>query len=292
MKLSAKWVVVVFVALLAAYASADTLAVTGSSDAMALAQALVGPGITVTSASLTGVTNQQGTFTGGTGNLPFATGIILTSGSINNALGPNNSTGAGTNVGTGGNALLNGLIPGYSTYDANVLTFSFIPTNNVISFQYVFGSEEYDEYVGSVYNDVFGFFLNGSNIALIPGTSTPVSINNVNCGTNSSWYTGNNSYGGGSFGSCGNAGLNLQYDGFVGLSKALYATGPVNPNVENTIILAIADAGDHILDSGVFLAGGSFKPEPPPEIPEPGSMILLGSGLFGLAGVIRRKLAR
>ena len=61
------------------------------------------------------------------------------------------------------------LIPGYSINDATVLEFDFIPKNDVISFEYVFASDEYNEYVGSSYNDVFGFFGNGKNMASIPG---------------------------------------------------------------------------------------------------------------------------
>lgn len=269
--------------LLAAHAFAGTVGVTGSNDAMALAQALVGNGITVVSASLTGANNQQGTFTGGTGILPFDSGVLLTSGSINNVPGPNNQSGAGTNLGTSGDANLNGLIPGYSTYDANLLTFTFIPTNNIISFQYVFGSEEYNYYVNSSYNDVFGFFLNGVNIALIPGTSTPVSINNVNCESNPQYYYNSDPFNPNLHGCIGTPTvLDMQYNGFAGIKTVLYAEGAVNPNVENTITLAIADAGDHVLDSGVFLKGGSFKPEPPPTVPEPASLLLVGAGLLAI----------
>ena len=78
-----------------------------------------------------------------------------------------------------GDTDLDKLVPGYYTYDATVLEFDFKPTKNVIRIQYVFSSDEYNEYVGSKYNDVFGFFVNGKNIAKLPD-STNVTINNIN----------------------------------------------------------------------------------------------------------------
>ncbi len=66
-----------------------------------------------------------------------------------------------------------------------MLTIHFTPTGNQVRFSYVFASEEYNEYVGSEYNDLFAFFVGGTNYAVLPGTSTPVAINNVNCGSSS-----------------------------------------------------------------------------------------------------------
>src|SRR5207302_6362256 len=107
---------------------------------------------------------------------------------------------------------------------------------------------EYNEFVGTPFNDVFGFFLNGVNIALVPGTSTPVSINNVNTGANAIFYTDNDG-----------GGLNIQYDGLVGQRTALFPTAHVNPGVENTITIAIADVTDQFYDSGILLAANSFR---------------------------------
>ncbi|OOP55722.1 MAG: hypothetical protein AYP45_13160 [Candidatus Brocadia carolinensis] len=57
-----------------------------------------------------------------------------------------------------------------------------------MAFQYVFASEEYNEFVGAGFNDVFGFFVDGVNIALIPSTTMPVAIDNVNLSNNSAFY--------------------------------------------------------------------------------------------------------
>jgi hypothetical protein len=58
---------------------------------------------------------------------------------------------------------------------------------------------------------------------------------------------------------------------------------------EHTIVLAIADAGDSILDSGVFIQAGTFSDEPHP-IPDTGSSFaLLSLALAGLIGIRRAR---
>lgn len=230
-----------------------------------LVEVLIGSGVnapTITNVTFTGANIAAGTFSGGMDAIGFEDGIILSSGNIASVVGPNTGDATTTNNGLPGDADLDGLIPGFSTNDAAVLEFDFECTEiQVISFQYVFASEEYNEFVNSVFNDVFGFFVNGVNIALIPGTPTPVSINNVNCdnpynppsgGSHCELFRNNDlDDGGGS--------IDTEMDG---LTVVFSATASVNPGI-NHIKLAIADAGDRILDSDVFIKGESFVCAPP-----------------------------
>lgn len=270
-------VTVATLAGLAAPALRADLSVTPYTTALELAQALIQtPTITINSASYTGASIASGFFTGGlSAGLTFDSGILLTSGEATNVIGPNTSTGASYSNGGGATPnITNGI-------DGCTLNIVFTPTSDVISFQYIFGSEEYNEWVGSSYNDAFKFVLNGTNIALIPGTNSAVEINSVNLGSNASYFFDNTS-----------GTKNTQLDGLVGTNSGcwLYASGLVNPGVQNVISIEIADRGDSALDSAVFLAGGSFKDELPPDgaVPEPSTYGLAGTALLLLLGLIRR----
>lgn len=267
---------------LAACATASALTVTPTNNADTLVNALIGSGITYTSGSgvFTGTTTSGGLFSAGGGatGIGIADGILLTSGSVANAVGPNNNDGATVNNGLAGTAALNALIPGFTTHDATTLTFSFTSASDALYFDYVFASEEYNEYVGSSYNDVFGFFLDGVNIAKIPGTSTNVSINNVNKTSNPAYYVNNDL-------TDGPPAYNTQYDGFT----KVFTAGITGLSAgAHTISLQIADAGDFILDSGVFIKGGSFS-NTPSTVPDAGATLaLLGFGLIALASLKRK----
>jgi uncharacterized repeat protein (TIGR01451 family) len=214
-----------------------------------LAQALVGQGISISHVKYTGNNTAAGLFHNGVSDgLGVDAGVILSSGRIANAVGPNDSDGVSASFNLPGDADLDGQITGSVTHDASVLEFDFEATGGTLSFQYVFGSDEYNEFVNS-FNDVFAFFLNGVNVALIPGTSTPVSINNVNKGVNSAFYRNNDIS---DFGMP--TPFPTQADGFT---VVLQAAAAVSPGL-NHIKLAIADAGDTALDSWVFLTGESF----------------------------------
>ncbi|XYH99886.1 choice-of-anchor L domain-containing protein [Sorangium sp. So ce1128] len=216
----------------------------------------------VSNVSFTGANIAAGTFTGGTEPIGFESGVILSSGNIASVVGPNAQDNVTTNNDLPGDADLDGLIPGFSTLDATVLEFDFeCPGTEALTFQYVFTSDEYNEFVNSSFNDVFGFFVNGTNVALIPGTATPVAINNVNCGNPYDPLAG---------GHCDKFINNDLSDGggavcteMDGLTVVFTAEAPVNPGV-NHIRLAIGDAGDQNLDSNIFLKGGSFTCNRPP----------------------------
>lgn len=185
------------------------------------------------------------------------TGIVLSTGSPA-SLAYQNSDKSSVLRYTAGDPDLEHLV-GTWTKDACVLEFDVqCPPGKdgpaEIEFQYVFGSEEYNEWAGSQYNDVFGFFLNGMNIALLPDGVTPVSINNVNEQTNSMYFIENDP--------SDNGGLaSVPYPKFEadGFTITLSASGPVVEDTPNRFKFAIADVGDHKLDSWVLIKGSSFK---------------------------------
>lgn len=225
-------------------------------------------GIVIDSESIqyTGADSAAGIFTGGTGIIGFEEGIILSTGKIEDVAGPNTAPGTTTAHGTPGDSDLNALIP-QSTLDAAVLEFDFTTDGETVYFRYVFSSEEYNEYVASAYNDVFAFFVNGENYALIEG-DTPVSINNVNHGrpgvepSNPEYFVNNDPFSQDYWGNTVDPGdlLNTEMDG---LTVVLTFEAPVNPGETNTMKLAIADAGDQVLDSNVFIEAGTLSIEPP-----------------------------
>lgn len=241
------------------------------------------PGLTISNVTYTGALGASGLFTGGTAaGLGFDSGIVLTSGAASNLNGTSNTAdNKTTNNGLAGAGMLDALVPGYYTNDATILGFDFVLDSGTTAyFNYIFGSEEYDEWVGSSFNDVFGFFLDGTNIALIPGTSTAVAINNVNAGLNSGYYHDNDP----------SLGIPtpyaFEYDGFT--STFLASMSGLTAGQTYHIDMAIADAGDYVLDSGVFIQAGTFGTVDPTDVPEPGTFMLLGMGLLPL-GLIRRR---
>ncbi len=232
----------------------DEFAVNSDVTAEDLVTALLGPGVAISNISLTGADVAGGTFNGGSvAGLGIEAGVILATGNITNALPPNDSSGEGDSLGQPGDPILDAILndPAQDTNDAVVLEFDVVASDSELSFNYIFASEEYNEFVGSNFNDIFDFSISnpdGSDqrsVALIPGSEVPVSINNVNNETNSSFFVDNTS---GNFG--------IEYDGFT---VQLTATAAVTPGEPQTLRLAIADAGDSILDSAVLIEAGSLS---------------------------------
>lgn len=264
---------VVLCLFMAGSAVAD-ITVTSGVSANDLVNTIVGSGITTSNVTYTGTLYASGTFTGGLdAGINISSGILLTSGSASAVGASNTSDSAGVDNSRPGDTNLNALVPGYSTHDATVLEFDFESAGGDLYFNYVFGSEEYNEWVGSAYNDVFGFFLDGVNIALIPGTNTAVSINNLNGAHNSALYNNNDLSDGGPY-------YAIEYDGFTDVLTAKFIGLTASTH---HIKLAIADAGDYILDSGVFIQAGTFSDVPTPVVPLPGALLLgvLGLGYAG-----------
>ncbi len=267
-------ILLLFFAGMITYAAASAqLRITPESSAIALVQKLLGQGVTVTNISLTGSPLATGIFNnlGGT-NINLDSGIVLTNGraktdpTLVDSIGMDgdgitpayiNLSGSGafanTDLALPGDIDLEALV-GLSTHDATVLKFDFVPLGDTIKFRYVFSSEEYPEFPCSGVNDAFAFFIQKvgvpglTNIALIPGTTDPVTIDNINdiigCGIYPQFYLSNQP--------------NLEFT-HNGHTTVFTATAKVIPCEAYTLKLVIADVGDNIYDSGVLLEAGSLS---------------------------------
>ena len=201
------------------------------------------------------------------------TGIILSSGNPLD-FNINDADDQTTRHDAGGDPDLKGTVDAQNNwnnaiFDACVLQFKFRCKNDAyvpsVQFKYIWGSEEYYEYVDSAFNDVFGFYLNGENIARLPTTDTTsdiVSINNVNYKDNAVYFNGNDPGTGWEqeqpdAPDTGIVYPTIEADGFT---DTLVARGTPFSDAEewNTIKLAVGDVGDSILDSWVVLEGASF----------------------------------
>lgn len=248
------------------------LQITPGVSAQALAERLVGNGVTVFNASYTGLPTMSGFFKnlGGT-NIPIDSGIVLTTGLAATeiiSIGVNNNgtgTAATTHADNGHNiagdpdlAAAVG-VPTGQMYDACVLEFDFMPTGDSIHFNYVFSSEEYIPIYVCNFNDAFAFFISGPgitglrNIALVPSTTIPVSIFNVNnvpggaCPNNPAYYVDN---------------LTNSYFTHDGHTIMFTAKERVQPCQTYHLKIVIADMTDPLVDSGVFLEARSLRSNP------------------------------
>lgn len=188
-------------------------------------------------------------------------GLLMTSGAADIAIGPNDLAGEGFNNFTMGDPDLDFLSEqsgdGTTSQDACIIELDVLAATNELTFEYVFGSEEYPEFVNSGFNDIFAFLISGPgivgdpgldnqlNIAVLPN-GNPVQINSVNNLQNWEYYRDNDD------------GLSVQYDGltsdFQGIKKSLTAKAEVQACSTYHIKFAIADRGDGIFDSGVFIS--------------------------------------
>lgn len=227
---------------------------------------LLGPGVTASNFSVTGINEQFGSFTCNGCGLGIQSGFVMATGNVSDIPNVNSVNDYSSTPPIG--------IDGVSDPDLELLSnqgilnntavveFDFVVSGNSLDFQFVFASDEYPEYVGEV-NDAFGFFLSGpgingtfsgnaENIALVPGTTTPVTINTVNGTDNSSYFISND------FGT-----FPIEFDGFT---TVIDVHADVICGGTYHIKMAIGDASDFLFDSFVFLAGNSFTAPPPAQI--------------------------
>lgn len=235
------------------------LTITRTFDAQALAACLLGPNLTVTGATLTAATAAVGAFTTGTDVLGLEAGVVLSTGDVDILSSTNQFEDTSTDNSTAGDPSLDALLDpgmGAETFDAAVLVIDFTAAvPGALTLSYVFGSEEYNEFVDDEFNDTFAIFLDGTapanNIALTGGAcaSSPglkIAINSVNCGIlgtdtgapNCPCFRDNTG-----------ATLETELDGLtqVFVASASLSAGP------HQLKFAIGDAADAIYDAAVFI---------------------------------------
>lgn len=225
----------------------------------------------VSNISAIGNTKGIGYFEQGSNSIGIERGIILATGPIGNAEGPNakGDLGGDFKDASGDPDLRN--LTSAPIFDAVGLEFNFVPLDSLVTFRYVFASEEYCEFVGSNYNDVFGFFVSGpgingpftknsQNVALVPGGTEYVSINNINHLKNTPYFVRNEPQK-----DADRCQIDwqqppnfnrIEFDGFT---KVMTATLKLIPCQTYTLRLVIADASDGNYDSAVFLEAESFN---------------------------------
>ncbi|MAM63538.1 choice-of-anchor L domain-containing protein [Maritimibacter sp. UBA3975] len=231
-------------------ATASELPIQTNASALQMANTIFGEGVTVVSASYTGDNRSSGIYTDGDSEAPGVTpadsGVMFSTGRLrdftNRRGDPNTSTSTSSDTaGEDGNAGFNALA-GSQTYDASYLDIDVIPTGDTISLQFVFASEEYPEYVGSVFNDAVGIWVNGVEATMTVGDGTG-SVSNINGTSNQNLYVDNT-----------NDAYNTEMDGFTVTMTVKMA---VTPNVVNSIRIGIADVGDTSYDSTLLVAAKS-----------------------------------
>lgn len=212
-----------------------------------------------------------GYFENGQSIIGINRGVILSTGPIENCEGPNDSRRiSGDFKDLTGDPDLKQLSK-LNIQDAVGIEFDFTPLDSIVTFRYVFASEEYCEFVGSNFNDVFGFFVSGPgingtfdkgaiNVALVPGSKDYVSINTINHNTNQDFFVHNELKEDAD--RCGipwtnspNLG-NIQFDGYT---KVMTATLKLVPCETYHLRLVISDVNDGQFDSAVFLEAESFN---------------------------------
>lgn len=223
--------------------------------------ALSGSGVSISNVQYTGSPDAIAYFSANNiENMPYNSGFLMTTGSKYYAQGPNDTTDAGIDNQVPGLPLFNNFFNATS-YNASVIEFDLVPSGSTLKLNYIFASEEYSGpniTPAYAFNDAFGIFISGpgitgiQNMARLPNTS-PVSTRTINPSTNSQYFIYN---GDGSEGPYNSSDLFLQYNG---LTVPLTASvSNLTPGSSYHIIMVIADAGNAVLDSGVFLEEGGI----------------------------------
>lgn len=213
--------------------------------------------------------NSYGVFTNNSANFPFQSGIVLSTWSSTESVGPFvKNLGGGSNSWLGDPDLDQAL--NIKSINATYLEFDFIPLTNSISFNYLFASNEYQEDFPCRYSDGFAFLIKekGStaayqNLAAIPSTTIPISSTNIHPaitfvdlnGIQKSCPASNESY----FGQFNTSPTNNSPINYAGQTKVFNASTNVIAGNTYHIKLVIGDDAVNYFDSAIFIESASFN---------------------------------
>lgn len=213
-----------------------------------------------------GSSNGIGYFQNTNPNFPMQSGVILSTGNVMNAVGPNTSMlNDGLNTWPGDadleNTLANAGIA-MTSKNATVLEFNFTALSPFFDFDFLFASEEYGNFQCQ-FSDAFAFLLTNlntgvtTNLAVVPGTNTPISVVTIRDFLYNSACPSVNAQYFGSF----NGGANAPFSptNFNGQTVVMNASAVLTPNTPYKIKLVIADRVDPQSDSAIFLSANSFN---------------------------------
>ena len=230
--------------------SAQELALNTGASALRMAYTIFHDDVSIVDARYYGNNASSAIWMGGDSTssrlTPSDTGVVLSTGFVSdltNGSGATNQSLDTTGITGGGRDTDFETIAARRTYDASILEVDFIPDNAQMSLQFTFASEEYPEFVGSIFNDQVGIWINGTKVT--SPVFTLASINSVSDNSNSTLYIDNAS---GTY--------NTEMDGFT---TTLRVSFPVSVGAINTLKIGITDVGDPTLDSAILIAGGSIQ---------------------------------
>ena len=302
---------IVLALMLCAPSTVNAINVTNTSDQTTLQNALTGSGVTISNLTVIttpytgtcgggGMALGVGTFSQGTTGGPGPVlsepdGVVISNSdftNVTNALNSSNNTANNTRAMCANNisdADMVSLESGTATGEYAAIEFDVVPDSTTLAIPFQFGSEEFPEYVCTIYTDIVGIFVSGPGITgpyegdSLPGTPTLnaenyaktsagdlSSINWVNTGVrgqaagndtlctfpngsfaNTAYYT-DNSNGNLTGGSAAVAltNSNLEVDGFT---NTLFQPITVVAGQTYHVKIAVADTQDRTYDSAAFI---------------------------------------
>lgn len=210
-----------------------------------------------------GLVNGIGAFNANGSDFPFASGIILSSGDVNDAPGPN--LNIQSNGSWPGDADLEAFTTAENTRDASFIQFDFIPFTDQLSFDFIMASEEYNQNFECSFSDAFAFILTdqataiSENLAVLPGTNIPIEVTNIRPDVPPAQCVAVNEEFFGQYNFAPFNDENTSATNFNGQTIALTAQTTVIPGNLYTIKLVVADQQDRFFDIAVFIEAGSFN---------------------------------